>query len=63
MKGTMTIVSSRPPGQDDRRAPVYEALIVEALSDPSLTKHLLGTAEIHSPEVSDHSNQQLDFDF
>ena len=63
MKGTMTIVSSRPPGQEDRRPPVYEALIVEALSDPSLTEQLLGNDETHSPEQSGPSNQQLDFDF
>lgn len=63
MNGSMTIVSSRPPGQNDQRPAVYEETIVYGLSDMALTEQLIRN---YNPQESLRDvppTEQLDFDF
>lgn len=63
MNGSLTVVSSKPPGQHDNRGPVYEREIVMGLSDSALTQNVLERFEMQEPEGNDPPAQQLDFDF
>ena len=63
MNGSLTVVSSKPPGQHDNRGPVYEKEIVVGLSDSALTQNVLERFEIQEPEGNDPPAQQLDFEF
>jgi len=63
MNGSLTIVSSKPPGRNGHDGPVYEEEMVAGLSDWVLTRRVLDRFKMGEPEDNAPPAQQLDFEF
>ena len=66
MNGSLTIISTRPPGQHDPRPPIYEEAVVAGLADVELTRHVIQQYPNQQPEAPDQQEppaQQLDLGF
>ena len=66
MDGSLTIISTRPPGQHDSRPPNYEEAVVAGLANDELTQHVTQQFRNQQPEVPGQQEppaQQLDLGF